>query len=84
MGKVREGNEVSMAAHMPMHDMIRGSCVHRREDRKRLKAPSGTSGFKAPRLVMPEQRNKKNDRKWNSEQPKQCTSTETHVSLHVL
>jgi hypothetical protein len=33
MGKVREGNEVSMAAHMPMHDMNRGSCVHHREDR---------------------------------------------------
>jgi hypothetical protein len=45
--------------------------------------PSGTSCFKT-QLVMPEQRKKKNDRKRNSEQPKQRTSTETHVSLHVL
>jgi hypothetical protein len=51
---------------------------------KRLKVPSGSFSLKAPRLVMPEQRKKKDDRKWNSEQPKQCTSTETHVSLHVL
>jgi len=74
-----------MAAHMPMHEMkldhasTVGRIVH-----KSLKVPLGTSSFKAPRLVMPEQRKKKNDRKWNSEQPKQCTSTETHVSLHVL
>jgi hypothetical protein len=35
-------------------------------------------------LVMPEQRKKKNDRKRNSEQPKQCTSTKTHVSLRMF
>ena len=35
-------------------------------------------------LVMPEQRKKKNDRKRNSEQPKQRTSTKTHVSLHLF
>jgi hypothetical protein len=34
--------------------------------------------------MVHEQRKKKNDRKRNSEQPKQRTSTETHVSLHVL
>jgi hypothetical protein len=49
----------------------------------KLWVPSGTSSLKAPRLVMPEQCKKKDDREWNSEQPKQCTSTETHVSLHV-
>jgi hypothetical protein len=36
------------------------------------------------RLVVHEQREKKNDRKRNSEQPEQRASTETHVSLHVL
>jgi hypothetical protein len=36
------------------------------------------------RLVVHEQRQKQNDREWNSEQPEQCASTETHVSLHVL
>jgi hypothetical protein len=35
-------------------------------------------------LMMPEQRHKKNDRERNPQQPKQCTSTETHVSLHVF
>jgi hypothetical protein len=75
-----------MATHMQMHEMKlwfmrppSGGTYY-----KSLEVPSGTSSFKAPRLVMPEQRKKKNDRKWNSEQPKQCTSTETHVSLHVL
>jgi hypothetical protein len=33
-------------------------------------------------LVVHEQRENNNDRKRNSEQPKQRTSTETHVSLH--
>lgn len=36
------------------------------------------------RLVVHEQREKQNDRKRNFEQPEQCTSTETHVGLHVL
>ena len=34
--------------------------------------------------VVHEDCEKQNDRKRNSEQPEQCTSTETHVSLHVL
>src|SRR4051812_4442288 len=34
-------------------------------------------------LVVHKQRQKQNERKWNSEQPEQCASTETHVSLHV-
>ena len=53
----------------------------------------GPSGFAANsaaatplcrRLMVPEERKDKNDRKRNSEQPKECTSTETHVNLHVL
>lgn len=47
---------------------------------------SSTTEFKFPelRLVVHENREKQNDRKWNPEQPEQCASTETHVSLHVL
>jgi hypothetical protein len=35
-------------------------------------------------LVMHEQRKDNDDRKWNANQPEQCTSTETHDSLHKL
>jgi hypothetical protein len=77
---------MNRVAHMPIHELK--FWIMRPPSRglnhASLKVPSGTSSFKAPRLVMPEQRKNKNDRKWNSEQPKQCTSTETHVSLHVL
>src|SRR3979411_1993802 len=47
---------------------------------------SSTTEFKFPelRLVVHENCEKQNDRKRNSEQPEQCASTETHVSLHVL
>jgi hypothetical protein len=34
-------------------------------------------------LMMPDQRQNKDDREWNSQQPEQRTSTETHVSLHL-
>ncbi len=36
------------------------------------------------RSVVHENREKQNDRKRNSNQPKQCAFSETHVSLHVL
>src|SRR4051812_22028096 len=32
---------------------------------------------------MPEQRKQQDDRKRNSEQPEQCTSTEAHCILHI-
>jgi len=35
-------------------------------------------------LVMHEQRKDNDDRKRNANQPEQCTSTETHDSLHKL
>jgi hypothetical protein len=31
--------------------------------------------------MMPEQREQQDDRQWNAEQPKQCTSSESHDAL---
>jgi hypothetical protein len=35
-------------------------------------------------LVMHEQRQQQNNRERNANEPEQCTSTETHVSLHIF
>ncbi|MEO8317520.1 MAG: hypothetical protein ABI561_04275 [Bradyrhizobium sp.] len=47
-------------------------------------APGPNHRTKLQRLMMPEYRKQQDDRQGNSDQPKQRTSTETHVSLHLL
>jgi hypothetical protein len=34
--------------------------------------------------MVPEQRDQQNDRNWHADQPKQNTSTETHVDLQLV
>src|ERR1051325_8180000 len=79
-------NDPHLASLMRASGLLKKWRGNRDAKRKRPHTPEGDRGLSRcwalnPSLMVPEQRQQKNDRQRHADQPKQCASTETHSLL---